>query len=115
MIYKDGYETNDDLRFVKCPRCGNEEYSFEAKFCRICGFPAYNECEGSTEYDEYGNAEGFSVHRNVGNARFCECCGIPTMLFKEKYLKPFNEIEEQSQDEVEVESLPFDIDDSMPF
>jgi len=52
MIYRDGYETDKNLRFVSCPRCGNEEYSEDAKYCRICGFSAYNECDGSPEYDK---------------------------------------------------------------
>ena len=31
MIYKDGYETDSNLRFVSCPKCGNEENSKVAK------------------------------------------------------------------------------------
>jgi len=93
MIYSDGYEVDGNLRFVRCPKCGNEEYSADAKFCKICGFPAYNECEGSPEYDNFGNVEDFQVHQNVGNARYCEYCGKPTMLFKEKLLKPYDEVQ----------------------
>ena len=33
MIYRDGYETDKNLRFVSCPRCGNEEYSESAMYC----------------------------------------------------------------------------------
>jgi hypothetical protein len=113
MIYNDGYETDENLRFIKCPRCGNEEYSSDAKYCRICGFPAYNECEGSPDYDEYGNNQGFYTHRNAGNARYCEYCGKPTMLFKEKYLKAFNEVNVAAPAEEEV--FPFDLDGEMPF
>lgn len=75
MIYSDGYETNDELRFIRCPRCGNEEYSVETKYCRICGMPAYNECEGNTDQDIYGNIIDIDTHRNAGNARYCEYCG----------------------------------------
>lgn len=105
MIYKDGYETDSNLRFVNCPRCGNEEYSEDAKYCRICGFSAYNECEGSPECDNFGNAIDFNVHRNVGNARFCEYCGKPTMLLNEKLLKPYTKVQEAQQVD---EDLPFD-------
>lgn len=38
MIYYDGYETDGNLRFVKCPRFGNEEYSPDEEYCRICDF-----------------------------------------------------------------------------
>jgi len=51
MIYNDGYITDSNLRFMSCPRCGNEEYSEEAVFCRICGFSAYNDCEGYYDND----------------------------------------------------------------
>lgn len=113
MIYNDGYETDGNLRFVKCPRCGNEEYSPDAEYCRICGFPAYNECEGSPEYDEFGNNQGFHIHRNAGNARFCEHCGKPTMLFNEKLLKPYNEFNKNQQGE--EYAFPFDTNDEIPF
>jgi len=66
MIYSDGYEVDGNLRFVRCPKCGNEEYSADAKFCKICGFPAYNECEGSPEYDNFGNVEDFKFIRMLG-------------------------------------------------
>lgn len=105
MIYNDGYETDSNLRFVSCPKCGNEEYSENAVYCRICGFSAYNECEGY-----YDNDEGEHVsHRNVGNARYCEFCGQPTMLFKEKLLKSYTEVQAvgNAQDD---EKLLFDTD-----
>ena len=62
MIYRDGYATDNNLRFLKCPKCGNEEYSGDAKYCRICGFSSYNECEGSPEYDNFGNAIDFALY-----------------------------------------------------
>lgn len=115
MIYKDGYEVDENLRFIKCPRCGNEEFAPEAKYCRICGFPTSNDCDGSPAYDEFGNQEGFYIHKNYGNARFCEHCGKTTLLFKEKLLKPYNEVEsEQETDEMDM-PFPFELDDSMPF
>lgn len=110
MIYNDGYETNNNLRFVRCPKCGNEEYSEEAKFCRICGFPVYNECEGSPERDNFGDVIDYNIHRNVGNARYCEYCGKPTMLLNEKLLKPYTEVQkEQGENPLPFdEELPFD-------
>jgi len=113
MIYKDGYETDNNLRFVSCPKCGNEEYSEDAQYCRICGFYAYNECEGSPDRDNFGNVIDYSVHKNMGNARYCEFCGQPTMLFKEKLLKPYTEVQ-SLQATQEDEELPFDTD-NFPF
>lgn len=122
MIYNDGYETDNNLRFVRCPRCGNEEYSDEAKYCRICGCSAYNECEGSFDEDEYGNRGLYQIHRNVGNARYCECCGQPTMLLKEKLLKSYKEVQAAQAIDEELpfpvnvgEEPPFSTDDELPF
>lgn len=110
MIYNDGYETDNNLRFVRCPRCGNEEYSQDARYCRICGFPVYNECEGDYDQDEYGNQGIYQIHRNAGNARYCEFCGQPTMLLKEKLLKPYIEVTTDADENPAV----FDGDD-LPF
>ena len=110
MIYNDGYETDNNLRFLRCPRCGNEEYSQGAQYCRICGFTAYNECEGGYEQDEYGNQGIYQIHRNQGNARYCEFCGQPTILLKEKLLKPYNEVTtsiDVNLDILDGDDLPF--------
>lgn len=42
MIYKDGYEKDRNIRFLSCPRCGNEKYSEEVIYCHICCFSVYN-------------------------------------------------------------------------
>ena len=106
MIYNDGYETDNNLRFVHCPRCGNEEYSQEARFCRICGLPVYNECEGIYDQDE----GMYQIHRNPGNARYCEFCGQPTMLLKEKLLKPYTAVNANTNDESSIRD-----EDEFPF
>lgn len=76
-----GIPTNERLRFVKCPVCGNDEFSYEAEFCRVCGSAIYNYCQDL--YDENGYRVSNGCGRpNPGNARFCEYCGNPTLLFK---------------------------------
>ena len=107
MIYRDGFGVNENKRFVKCPRCGNEEYSEEAMFCKICGLQVYNEYEGLSEYDGYGNLEVIK-HRNVGNARFCEYCGTKTMLFNANLLKPYDAVQNEQEQEDEIDPFPFD-------
>ena len=115
MIYNDGYEVDENLKFVKCPRCGNEQYSDGARYCRICGFYVYNECEGDFDRDEYGNQGEFQIHRNMGNARYCEFSGQPTILFKEKLLKPYTEVQAVASPAVqEDDEIPFDTD-NFPF
>ena len=109
MIYNDGYETDSNLRFVRCPKCGNEEFSNNAQYCRICGFQAYNECEGYYDQDQCEQI----THKNVGNARYCESCGQPTVLLKAKLLKHYTEVQ-AAMEKQEVEEISFDTDD-LPF
>ena len=96
MIYNDGFTMDENIRVTKCPQCGNEEFSSEAIYCRICGSTLYNSCEGEDIYDYNGNFDHRKVHNNPGNARFCETCGKPTSFFTLKYLKPFNEFQGDS-------------------
>lgn len=98
MIYNDGFTMDENNRVTECPQCGNEEFSSEAIFCRICGSVLYNSCEGEDIYDFNGNFDHKEVHNNPGNARFCETCGKPTSFFKLKYLKPFTEFQSNSVD-----------------
>ena len=87
MMYN-GLKTNEGLRFIKCPVCGNNEFSSEAGFCKICGSALYNFCQD--HYDENGYRVSNGCGRpNPGNARFCEYCGNPTLLFK--YLNHWEE------------------------
>ena len=94
MIYNDGFPMDENLRVAQCPKCGNEQFSEEAEFCRICGASLYNLCEGEDIYDYNGNFDHHEEHKNYGNARFCEKCGRPTQFFKERFLLPFDEVRE---------------------
>ena len=89
MIYDDGFSIDDDRRFTTCPKCGNEEYSENAEYCRICGFDRYNYCEGTRREDEFGEFLVVERHKNCGNARFCEICGARTVLYSEDILVPY--------------------------
>lgn len=96
MIYNDGFPMDANLRITKCPKCGNEQFSEEAEFCRICGTSLYNYCEGEDIYDYNGEFNHHETHKNYGNARFCEKCGKPTLFFKEKFLFPYDEVRDES-------------------
>lgn len=80
MMYS-GVKTNESLMFLKCPVCGNDQFSHEAEFCRVCGSAIYNFCKD--HYDETGYKKSNGCGRpNPGNARFCEYCGNPTLLYE---------------------------------
>lgn len=96
MFYQDGPEMNEDKRVIKCPRCGNEEFSDNAEFCRVCGLPVFNYCEGEEQYDYHGNYLDTTKHKNPGNARFCEICGRKTTYYTEKLLKDWTVIKREN-------------------
>ena len=89
MIYNDGFPMDDNLQFIKCPKCDNEEFSLNAKHCKICGFDVFNNCLGYRIEDDNGNFLGIEHHKNVGNARYCETCGEKTILIEAKLLRPY--------------------------
>ncbi|MGI6700804.1 MAG: hypothetical protein ACOX6G_10920 [Christensenellales bacterium] len=125
MRYNDGFVMNEDLRVTECPKCGNEEFSEDADYCRICGTTLYNLCDGEDIYDHTGHLEYHEAHRNHGNARFCEKCGKPTAFFHAKFLRPYSEVKEQYVDQYLQENpgafsssktqLSNDEDDDLPF
>ena len=95
MKYNDGFTMDENLRVTECPNCGNEEFSENADYCRICGTSLYNVCDGEDIYNYRGEFDYHENHRNQGNARFCEKCGKPTAFYHSKFLKPYTEVKEQ--------------------
>lgn len=55
---------------VKCPRCGTLNNQVREE-CRYCNFPLDNYCSD----EECGEL-------NAKKARFCKCCGKPTLFNK---------------------------------
>jgi len=76
-----GVKTDENLRFLKCPVCGNSEFSTGAEFCKICGSAVYNYCQDLYDQDGYRVSAGCG-RPNPGDSRFCEYCGNPTLLYK---------------------------------
>ena len=93
MIYDDGYAMDGNLKVIRCPQCNNEEFIEKGSYCRICGGPVFNLCEGEEHFDDFGHSMGFTYHRNAGNARYCELCGKPTQFLKIGYLQKYTDID----------------------
>ena len=95
MIYDDGVKTNEYLRVLECPCCGNNQIGDEDRHCIICRTSLYNECEGEDIVDDWGNYQGKGEqHRNPSNARFCAICGAKTLFFEKGFLKPYTEVKD---------------------
>ena len=67
------------MRFLECPGCGNNRFSYDASFCKICGLYLFNDCLRSP-YDPRRDYENECGRANVANALYCEHCGAKTML-----------------------------------
>lgn len=90
MKYCDGVDYDKDTMQVKiCPVCKNEEFSEGAVYCRICGAPLYNTCEDGIRQDINREPIVLKMHANPPNARFCECCGKPTIYNKIHILRDY--------------------------
>lgn len=103
----------ETLKVLRCPVCGNDDFSQDADICKVCGLPLYNRCGDWAGYDEeFDSSNG---HVNPPDARFCEKCGNRTSYF-EKYhiLKSWEEIKGIKKEN--VIPVPSDFtDDTIPF
>lgn len=70
-------------RVMICPACRNEEFSENARFCRICGTPACNTC-----------ADESCGRACSPGARFCAACGSETVYARRGLLPGWKEVRE---------------------
>lgn len=93
MNQKHAYvETDERGRFLYCPRCGNRNFSEDAKYCKMCGIYLYNECTNQSQFDGEIGSDGWCGRINPGDARYCEHCGAETILTQLGLLKPWQEV-----------------------
>lgn len=93
MNQKHAYvETDERGRFLYCPRCGNRNFSEDAKYCKMCGIYLFNECTNQSRFDERIGADHWCGRINPGDARYCEHCGAETILTQLGLLKPWQEV-----------------------
>lgn len=64
---------NSHTQFSPCPVCGNQIFSEDAGYCRICGTPLTNPCTHDPS------------HLNHPEAKHCYACGKPTAFKDSKY------------------------------
>ena len=98
-----GPKTNLDNRLSVCPVCENEEFSTEARYCRICGLNRINICEGIWDDNYYGYGNGGHIHHeNPPNARFCETCGTRTLFYNSGIIEPWKIVLGMEMDEIDI-------------
>ena len=72
-------------RVLTCPLCGNEEFSENARFCRVCGTPAVNACTAG--FNACGRACG-------PGASCCAACGSETEYARRGLLPEWKAVRE---------------------
>lgn len=90
----------EDFRFVECPRCGNEDFHPEGKFCKRCRAPRTNECAD----DQCGRGQAL-------DAAYCEWCGHETHHFMlgiiDDWKGPYEKPAPRSMSTFEEDEVPF--------
>jgi Zn-dependent peptidase ImmA (M78 family)/ribosomal protein L37E len=77
---------NAHMQFSPCPVCGNESYSADAGYCRICGTPLTNPCTDDP------------AHLNHPEAKHCYACGNPTAFHgSDHHLRIKRSVETQNE------------------
>lgn len=103
MVYDDGAQVDENGRAKECPRCHNKEISSHAEYCKICGIRIVNRCT-----DEKCGKPA------LGNSRFCERCGSPTIFYLDGTLCEWEDY--GTKDEASPDDRLMDIDeDDLPF
>lgn len=106
MKYTDGVNYDSDTMKINiCPQCGNEEFSDNAFFCRICGADLFNNCIGDEDTDMNGSPVIYNQHANPSNARFCEICGKETMFYRKGILKSYQKYQEDKEVEDQIDTM----------
>lgn len=67
-------KVTDSNQFLSCPFCGNDSFSSDAEFCKVCGLPLFNHC---TKHYE---------HLNHPESSFCWQCGSSTEFNEKGYV-----------------------------
>lgn len=115
VLLAESLETPDvdqNRRYVKCPNCGNMDFSHDAGFCKKCGQYLYNGC---TNFEHDPRAVYICGRNNVSDALYCEYCGSKTMLLElmEKFGVTADKLIATSK-ELDSEAIEFTEDD-IPF
>lgn len=103
VIYDKGFELDSNSRAIKCPKCHNEDLSYDGDYCNICGTYLVNKCAW-VETDINGNPYYECGTLASGNARFCIKCGHSTTYFENKLLISY---ETEKNIEEERSKIPF--------
>ena len=67
-------DVTESNQFLLCPLCGNNIFSSDAEFCKVCGLPLFNHC---TKHYE---------HLNHPESSFCWQCGSSTEFNEKGYV-----------------------------
>lgn len=95
--------------FPECPRCGNDDFHENGRFCWRCGLPRFNECTRGNPLYDLGDDVVCGEYNRM-DARFCEMCGAPTQYYKMKFLSKWNgddDSDASNVDDFNPDDVPF--------
>lgn len=81
IIYPTEIQMDRYKRVLVCPVCHSSKH-FSGEKCTRCGTPIFNFCSGI--HDDS------CTYANLGNARYCEICGKPTIYYQRGLLESWN-------------------------
>jgi len=103
-------QIDENGRFSLCPRCGNNDISDEATYCKMCGFYLFNKCINDSAYND--SIVNFDYRQycgaiNDGDARYCEHCGSPTILTRAGLVTTWEEWRQYKEEVAATKEDPF--------
>lgn len=99
-------EIDENMRFTRCPKCGNKIFSNFAKYCKKCGNYLFNDC--TNENDDNFN-HNWCGKPNIPDALYCEYCGSITLIGQ-----LVHKLENGDKEEDASQNISFENDD-IPF
>lgn len=97
--YQEEYENDSEWKMIRCPVCHKTTESDYGTNCPACDTPLFNECRESSLIRKIFLRKRSTIHKNAGNARYCETCGKETLFYQSLYLQDYEDCPDHKKPE----------------